>query len=91
MTKAMQGRFTFPGLALFSSNKYAKYFFADIKIYVESCAMKKVDGVLVTNDHQFFRFFLKSHLINRLFQECVEGVLGNSFPVILAGEVIPGM
>ena len=77
--KGMQDRFTFPGLALFSSDKYTKDFFADIKIYVESCAMKEVD-------HQFFRFFLKSHLINRLYQECVEGVLGNSLPVKLASS-----
>ena len=84
-----------PALSLFSSDRYLDEFFMDIKLYMEACVVcsdSDAEAFLITDDHRFFRFFLRSNVIEEFLRSGVNKVLGQrGIPIKLAGEVIPGV
>lgn len=55
------------------------------------CSAANAEAFLITDDHRFFRFFLKSKVVQEFLRGGVGEVLGSSIPIKMAGEVIPGV
>ena len=64
---------------------------------MEACIAAEKSGIqvqfLVTDDHAFFKGFVKSPIAEQVLRKEVKAVLGlrKAVKVKLAGEVIPGM
>ena len=52
------------------------------------CSNSEVEAFVITDDHWFFRFFLRSNVIEEFLRCGVNGQKG--IPIKFTGEVIPG-
>ena len=85
-----------PTLTLFGTQSLISKNRADFQIYMEACKAFSKFGVgrfLVTDDHKFFKLFLKSSVAEEaLHTVCVQTLgIAQGVRVKLAGEVIQGV
>ena len=82
---------------LFSTPSHVDLYLSDLRLYMEACMATAKSGIpvqfLVTDDHAFFKAFIKSGLAEKVLRNEVKAILGirKGVQVKLAGEVIPGM
>ena len=69
-----------PALVLFSE-KYLQEFFFDVKLEAcVICSAADAEAFLITDDHQFFRFFLKSKVVQEFLRGGVTKCWGIPLP-----------
>ena len=84
-------------LTLFHTPIHVDLYLSDLRLYMEACmASEKCrtsPQFLVTDEHAFFKAFVKSDVAERVLRNEVKAVLEirKGVMVKLAGEVIPGM
>ena len=84
-------------MTLFNRPSHVNFYLSDLRLYMEACMAAKKSGVpvqfFVTDDHTFFKAFVKSEVVERVLQNDVKAILDikKAVYVKLAGEVIPGM
>ena len=84
-------------LTLFHTPTHVDLYLSDLRLYMEACMASEKCGrspkFLVTDDHCFFKAFVKSDIAERVLRNEVKAVLEikKGVMVKVAGEVIPGM
>lgn len=84
-------------MILFNTPSHVDLYLSDLRLYMEACMAAEKSGVsiqfLVTDDHAFFKAFVKSDVAEAVLRNEVKAVLEikKAVHVKLAGEVIPGM
>ena len=84
-------------MTLFNTPSHVDLYLSDLRLYMEACMAAEKSGItvqfLVTDDHAFFKAFVKSGLVEEVLRNKVKAILGikKAVHVKLAGEVIPGM
>ena len=82
---------------LFNTLSHVDMYLSDLRLYMEACIAAEKSGIqvqfLVTDDHAFFKGFVKSPIAEQVLRKEVKAALGlrKAVKVKLAGEVIPGM
>ena len=84
-------------MSLFNTPSHVDLYLSNPRRYMEACMASEKSGIvaqfLVTDDHAFFKAFIKSEVAERVLKNEVKAVLDiwKDVRVKLAGEVIPGM
>ena len=84
-------------MILFNTPSHVDLYLSDLHLYMEACMATEKSGIsvqfLVTDDHAFFKAFVKSEVAERVLRNEIKAVLEirKAVHVKLAGEVIPGM
>ena len=90
-------------MTLFNTPSHFDLYLSDLRLYMEACMVSEKSGIaaqfLVTDDHAFFKAFVKSEVAERVLRDDVKAVLEiriririrKAVLIKLAGEVIPGM
>ena len=84
-------------ITLFNTPSHVDLYLSDLRLYMEACIAAEKSGIvvefLVTDDHCFFKAFIKSRLAEKVLRNEVKAILGikKAVQVKLAVEVIPGM
>ena len=84
-------------LTLYNTPSHVDLYLSDLRLYMEACMAAEKSGLtikfMITDNHAFFKAFVKSGLAEKVLCNKVKPILGikKAVHVKLAGEVIPGL